>query len=110
MSPCYDPRLSLRGVNECQVEGLIYLHSLRIIHRDLKPENVMIAIDGHIVLTNFSCAKIIGEYGSTHSDCGTREFEAPERILGWGYDYAADIWSFGILLCIMHFGQVIDKH
>lgn len=70
----------------------------------------MIAADGHIVLTNFSCAKILDQCDSTTSDCGSREFEAPERILGWGYDYAVDIWSFGVLLCIMHFGQVTNKH
>ncbi|EJD04243.1 kinase-like protein, partial [Fomitiporia mediterranea MF3/22] len=88
------------------VTGLSHLHSLCIVHRDIKPDNVMIAADGHIALTNFGCAKILDQSESTWSDCGTREFEAPERILGWSYDYAVDIWSFGVLLCIMHFGQV----
>ncbi|KAL5518698.1 hypothetical protein ACEPAH_381 [Sanghuangporus vaninii] len=87
------------------VEALSYLHSLHIVHRDVKPEDVMIAADGHVVLTNFSCAKVLDQCESTASVCGTREFEAPERILGWTYDYAVDVWSFGILLCVMHFGQ-----
>ncbi|KAL5535258.1 hypothetical protein ACEPAF_3352 [Sanghuangporus sanghuang] len=87
------------------VEALSYLHSLHIVHRDVKPEDVMIAADGHVVLTNFSCAKVLDQCESTASVCGTRKFEAPERILGWTYDYAVDVWSFGILLCIMHFGQ-----
>lgn len=69
----------------------------------------MIAFDGHIVLTNFNCAKALGQSDCTTSVCGTREFEAPERILGWIYDYAVDVWSFGILLCIMHFGQVLKS-
>ncbi|KAL5534511.1 hypothetical protein ACEPAG_974 [Sanghuangporus baumii] len=87
------------------VEALSYLHSLHIVHRDVKPENVMIAADGHVVLTSFSCAKVLDQCESTASDCGTREIEAPERILGWTYDYAVDVWSLGILLCVMHFGQ-----
>ncbi|KAH8120495.1 kinase-like domain-containing protein [Phellopilus nigrolimitatus] len=86
-------------------EALSYLHSLCIVHRDVKPENVMIAADGHIVLTNFNCAKMLDHNDSTTSNCGTKEFEAPERILGWTYDYTVDVWSFGVLLCIMHFGQ-----
>ena len=90
-----------------QVAALSFLHSLRIVHRDVKPENVMIGSDGHIVLTNFSCAKILAQCESTNSDCGTREFEAPEKILGWAYDYAVDIWSFGVLLCIMHLIHLI---
>ena len=66
----------------------------------------MIGSDGHIVLTNFACAKLLENYESTGSSCGTKEYEAPERILNWAYDFAVDIWSFGIILCIMHFGQV----
>ena len=72
----------------------------------------MIAKDGHIVLTNFSCAKVLSNTGSpipsTSSDCGTKEHQAPEMILGWKYDYTVDCWGFGVLLCIMHFGQVIS--
>lgn len=89
-----------------QAEGLSYLHALHIVHRDVKPENIMIAADGHIVLSNFSCAKLLDRDEGTASDCGTKEFSSPERILHWTYDYVADVWSFGIVLCMMHFGQV----
>ncbi|KAI5123727.1 hypothetical protein M0805_000320 [Coniferiporia weirii] len=91
------------------VEALSHLHSLCIVHRDVKPENIMIAADGHIILNDFSCAKMINryesEYFSATPNCVTKEFEAPERLLGWSYDFAVDVWSFGILLCVMHFGQ-----
>ena len=66
----------------------------------------MIESDGHIVLTNFGYAKMLDDYECASSSCGDKEFESPERILGWTYGYAVDIWSFGIILCIMHFGQV----
>ena len=88
------------------MEAISYLHSKRIVHRDIKPENVMIDSDGHIVLINFGCAKLLENNEYTASNCGTKEYEAPERILNWAYDYVVDVWSFGVLLCIMHFGQV----
>ena len=89
-----------------QTEGLAYLHSLSIVHRDIKPENIMIASDGHIVISNFRCAKILSRETCTGSECGSKEYDAPEKLLHWLYDYAVDVWSFGIVLCIMHFGQV----
>lgn len=89
-----------------QTEGLAYLHSLSIVHRDIKPENIMIASDGHVVISNFRCAKILSRESSTGSECGSKEYDAPEKLLHWMYDYAVDVWSFGIVLCIMHFGQV----
>lgn len=86
------------------------MHSLSIVHRDVKADNIMIAQDGHIVLSGFECAKKLDELGSpeygTASNCGTHEYQAPEMIMGWRYDFAVDCWGFGIFLCIMHFGQV----
>ena len=79
------------------------------MHRDVSPENVMIASDGHVVLTNFSYAKLLDDCDGAFSSCGDKKFESPERILGWMYDFAVDIWSFGVLLCIMHFGQVSER-
>ena len=83
---------------------------MNIVHRDVKADNIMIAPDGHIVLSGFDCAKKLGGQGlsdcETSSNCGTQEYQAPELIMGWKYDFAVDTWGFGIFLCIMHFGQV----
>lgn len=91
-----------------QVEALSYLHSLNIVHRDVKADNIMIAQDGHIVLAGFECAKKLEDPTDcgTTSNCGTQEYQAPEMIMGWKYDFAVDCWGFGIFLCMMHFGQV----
>ena len=33
------------------------------------------------------------------TNCGTPAYAAPEVLIGAGYSYKADVWSFGILIC-----------
>lgn len=93
-----------------QTEALSFLHSIEIVHRDVRLENVWIASDGHVILGDFSYAKMLPSTDSqtrcTASICGTAEYQAPEIILGWKYDFAIDCWGFGIILSFMHFGRV----
>ena len=35
------------------------------------------------------------------TNCGTQGYVAPEVMSGYGYNYKADIWSLGILICEM---------
>ncbi|RCH97103.1 hypothetical protein CU098_009268 [Rhizopus stolonifer] len=85
------------------VMGLQELHRNNILYRDLKPENVLLAADGHLVLTDFGLSKLFK--GSDRYDhrtttfCGTPEYLAPEIILqDEEYSYAADFWSLGTML------------
>lgn len=85
------------------------LHQAGIVHRDLKPENVLIDISGHLVVTDFGCAKLIQPGSSRWIDtsfCGTKEYLAPEMALEWTHDFSVDIWGFGILLYLLAFAQV----
>jgi len=76
---------------------LQYLHDLSIAYRDLKPENILIDRQGHVKLTDFGFAKILGPEGTT-TMCGTPEYLAPEIIRGEVYDRNVDWWALGILM------------
>ncbi|KAG0761808.1 hypothetical protein G6F62_005075 [Rhizopus arrhizus] len=82
------------------VMGLQELHRHSILYRDLKPENVLLANDGHIVLTDFGLSKLFDndDEHRTNTFCGTPEYLAPEIILQREYSYAVDYWSLGTML------------
>jgi len=84
--------------------GLKYLHARDIVYRDLKPENVLLAKDGHIVLTDFGLSKMLKETERTKTFCGTPEYLAPEILLKKGHGKPVDWWSFGTLLYEMIVG------
>lgn len=80
------------------------LHEIGIIYRDLKPENILLDKHGHVKLIDFGFAKIMKDVRNdrTFTNCGTPGYCAPEVMLGnVGYNYKADIWSIGILICEM---------
>lgn len=78
--------------------ALNHLHTLGIIYRDLKPENILLDADGHIALTDFGLCKLPLDKGVAYSFCGTVEYMAPEVVNRNGHSYAADWWSFGVLM------------
>lgn len=85
--------------------ALNHLHTLGIIYRDLKPENILLDENGHIALTDFGLSKQPLD-GKTFSFCGTVEYMAPEIVNRKGHDFAADWWSFGVLMYEMLTGNL----
>ena len=88
------------------VLALEHVHAANVIFRDLKPENVMVAMDGHLKLTDFGMSKRLGVGGErTGTICGTPEYLAPEVLQGMPYDGAVDWWTVGCLTYEMLTGQ-----
>ena len=58
---------------------------------------------GHIKLIDFGFSKQLSDIqrDRVRTNCGTAAYAAPEVLIGAGYNYMADIWSFGILICEM---------
>ncbi|XP_008208483.1 ribosomal protein S6 kinase 2 beta [Nasonia vitripennis] len=86
--------------------ALDHVHSLGIIYRDLKPENILLDTEGHIALTDFGLSKQPLDDTQTYSFCGTVEYMAPEIVNRKGHSFAADWWSFGVLMFEMLTGAL----
>lgn len=81
--------------------GVEQLHNENVVYRDLKPQNILLDKDGHIKLIDFGFAKQLKNIKKdrAYTNCGTPGYCAPEVMLDAGYNYKADLWSVGILIC-----------
>ncbi|XP_008544991.1 ribosomal protein S6 kinase 2 beta isoform X2 [Microplitis demolitor] len=86
--------------------ALDHIHKLGIIYRDLKPENILLDADGHMSLTDFGLSKQPLDDSKAYSFCGTVEYMAPEVVNRQGHSFAADWWSFGVLMFEMLTGAL----
>jgi len=77
--------------------ALEYVHSTGFIYRDLKPENVLLDHRGHIKLVDFGFAKQVAPNELTYTLCGSKEYVAPEVLVGNGHNRNVDLWSLGVL-------------
>ncbi len=88
--------------------ALKYAHDRKMVHRDVKPANVMIASDGHVILTDFGIAKIMTATNLTASGAmvGTPSYMSPEQGMGQPGDERSDIYSLGVMLYQLAVGRL----
>jgi len=85
--------------------GLAAAHDKGVLHRDLKPANIMIDGRGHVLITDFGLAGIMGQIEGGEARNGTPGYMAPEQLSGTEVSAQSDIYALGVVLYEMFTGK-----
>ncbi len=93
------------------IAGVRVFHRLEMLHRDLKPENVIVTPSQGIKIIDFGSVKIGGlQEVSTPIEridlLGTKNYTAPEYLLGSSGDTRSDLFSVGVMAYEMLTGHL----
>jgi serine/threonine protein kinase/serine/threonine protein phosphatase PrpC len=108
------PRPSLQQARELVAQiakGLRAFHRMQMIHQDLKPENIMIDRYGTAKIIDFGSTKIAGLaeiVAPIERDgiLGTRDYTAPEYLMGYAAGDYSDLYSLGVMTYEMLTGRL----
>ena len=115
------------------VQAVVFMHEIGLVHTDLKLENILlISREGFhkvekptserpnaltLAPRGSTQIKIIDFGGATYTHehksslINTRQYRAPEVILGLGWSLPSDIWSVGCILLELYTGELLfDTH
>jgi serine/threonine protein phosphatase PrpC len=85
------------------VAGLRAFHRLDMLHQDLKPGNILVTTEGVAKIIDFGSARIAGIADiatpiARKALLGTKQYTAPEYLLGEPVDARADQFALGCIL------------
>lgn len=106
------------------LDALDFIHSFGLIHTDLKPENILLksnkerpyrlpdGVSDQQVPAS-TCIKLVDFGGATYDRekkstiINTRQYRAPEVILGVGWSIPSDLWSAGCIISELYKGELL---
>ena len=92
-------------------QGLRAFHRKEMIHQDLKPDNVIIDKHGTVKIIDFGSTRVAGLQEIRGLDklpelLGTRDYSAPEYLLGQKATNCSDLYSLGVMAYEMLTGKL----
>lgn len=103
------PEEKVQRVVFALLKGLKYMHSLGIVHRDLKPKNILLTDDtlaNEVKIADFGLAVLLEPKKKCKNFAGTPNYIAPETLLEFPSDQAADMWSLGVIVYLLFSGHL----
>jgi len=113
----------LRPIGRQIAHSIRFCHAQKLTHTDLKLENVLFVNDAHRTIDTDKYAdyrvpedprvRLIDFGGATFEDMrhariiNTRQYRAPEVILGLKWSYPSDMWSFGCIMAELATGELL---
>lgn len=110
--------VNVKEVTRQVLLGLSFLHDASIIHTDVKPENILMSVDytedldfseeiPNLKVKVVDLGNACWTYEKFSEEVGTRQYRAPEVLLGAGYDTTVDIWAVGCVAFELATGEYL---
>ena len=106
-NPNYFTLPRIQQVAKQILTALSTMHKLHIIHNDLKPENILIKSYSNGIIKVIDVGSSVFFHDNLQFYVQSRNYRAPEVILGCPYTEKIDIWSLGCIIAELFIKEML---